>query len=1168
MKVEISLSSPGELRFLCYIDSIEFFYERTLVPQKMSSTAMRSKKEMKSRISREDEKDSVSTPSTPDFEESSRGDYGDPLSSEEDLFLVDERKGKEARQRAEAAGFSGSELDSIEEKAKGEKREKHGHLRRVERKIKLADYRAPRDERDFHQLSDTYDCITLRLSRLPYDPTTIKGADKDVYKNIFGQRRDFAKRMADISADRVEDRVSKHSARDYLAAHDDTISGRRWQAALQTHRRHTPEWLHTVADCLGGPITIWNGAAGGYGANTQMLAIEGAIKGMSGVGIEVNAYTRPGTRIAEWYQYTVFAYGKDGTPLEGVEPLQFIIDARNQWYTHEEWDRDRKRINNFLDSTHNQRAGLSSQFELPEIISLRLIDGDENPLLKQGHYLEAGPVFAQNDEHRQITLANLDDHKSVGEGLRGRTRYEGYRKRMLKQYPFNDQEIMGAIKTGNLETISALFAEKNLQLDIVDGKGNTLLHYAAQYGNDKLVAEICASADLSYIDKVNNNGQNALHIAAQAGKLAVVQKLQQYNANEKDANDNTLLHFAIYSRDLDLIKYLLAKSNVHAVNKKGETPLHIAARLGFDDAIPLLIAQGAIIDVADYKGDTPAHIAARFNRSTFIAELAKNKADLTIANEKGDTPLHVAAAHNSAKAIAEILNGHKINPDIPNIYNGNTALHTAAEFGQSDAIQALCDEEATIDAINNAGDMPVHVTAYFNQGDAILTLQKNEAKMQAYNRDELSPLHIATHRSNLDAIQALALAQVDLNQLTGENNVVRNTALHIAAEQGDSRAVRILIDAKANQEEINHDFSIDRDYSMIFTPQEWAENHGQGKIYQQVLDHLDEDYFVAIEVSEDFEDALDDELAEDAKHSLQGSADHAEEDKMDIEGYGSPDEFQQPSPSSSTAKARGRWYDSDDMSLLLNHYLRDQDVEIMAAIDLEQDDGQVLIDNLHENLANQIQAMSATDYMSRYTVCPINFGNNHWTALVIKQNYENPSEPTIYFVDSLGKKPDTQQQLATIISNSCYRNAHIVDLSDRYQRDGFRCGSWAIAHIESLVKHQVALEDGYNIQSRRTQDDAIILANQLVVEPVDISRSKKTGSASSFADVWSSSKPRSSGFDPDEQKARFAKRPHQSPDVSDSDEETKHAPLKRPKPDEKDETQQEEKKSPRGWFGT
>jgi hypothetical protein len=97
----------------------------------------------------------------------------------------------------------------------------------------------------------------------------------------------------------------------------------------------------------------------------------------------------------------------------------------------------------------------------------------------------------------------------------------------------------------------------------------------------------------------------------------------------------------------------------------GDAALHIAAAAYQAEIIRSLIQAGAEVHAANRFGDQPLHVAARGNpnsarwdpvaQSAAIVALAEAGADPNAVNERGVAPLHVAVRTRSAAAVRALL---------------------------------------------------------------------------------------------------------------------------------------------------------------------------------------------------------------------------------------------------------------------------------------------------------------------------------------------------------------------------------------------------------------------------------------------------------------------------------------------------------------------------------
>ena len=107
---------------------------------------------------------------------------------------------------------------------------------------------------------------------------------------------------------------------------------------------------------------------------------------------------------------------------------------------------------------------------------------------------------------------------------------------------------------------------------------------------------------------------------------------------------NTPLHNAAYKGDVAEITALLEKPDVKidAVEKRGLTPLMLAAGHGHADAVKLLLEKGADPKLKSKDGATALHKASEAGNLTVVELLLKAGADPGAVDSKGRTAGQVA----------------------------------------------------------------------------------------------------------------------------------------------------------------------------------------------------------------------------------------------------------------------------------------------------------------------------------------------------------------------------------------------------------------------------------------------------------------------------------------------------------------------------------------------
>jgi ankyrin repeat protein len=140
---------------------------------------------------------------------------------------------------------------------------------------------------------------------------------------------------------------------------------------------------------------------------------------------------------------------------------------------------------------------------------------------------------------------------------------------------------------------------------------------------------------------LNPKGQPALIVALHAPSPKAAQALiaaKGLKVEQRNARDESALMMAALHGNLPAARALIALDA--DVNKTGWTPLHYAASCTTADApamVALLLENYAYIDAASPNGTTPLMMAARYGTEDAVRLLLQEGADPTLKNQLGLT---------------------------------------------------------------------------------------------------------------------------------------------------------------------------------------------------------------------------------------------------------------------------------------------------------------------------------------------------------------------------------------------------------------------------------------------------------------------------------------------------------------------------------------------------
>lgn len=226
-----------------------------------------------------------------------------------------------------------------------------------------------------------------------------------------------------------------------------------------------------------------------------------------------------------------------------------------------------------------------------------------------------------------------------------------------------------AIMYGQYDSFAALLkndacpAARNPKGD-VDGKN--AYHYAATEAPEfmALLLDHPDAAHLYDRHATDNMWADAFRLALKAGNMPVVKRMTDYGVdlNAKDHEGLTPLTWLLTHREtrakaLPFIHFLLqhGADGDKAVNQWGETPLMLAAKADFAEAVQLLLDHGADPDRKNHFDETALHFACNHYTVATVAALLKAGADVNAQDRTHQTPLHIAAHKNRRDVVKTLL---------------------------------------------------------------------------------------------------------------------------------------------------------------------------------------------------------------------------------------------------------------------------------------------------------------------------------------------------------------------------------------------------------------------------------------------------------------------------------------------------------------------------------
>ena len=381
--------------------------------------------------------------------------------------------------------------------------------------------------------------------------------------------------------------------------------------------------------------------------------------------------------------------------------------------------------------------------------------------------------------------------------------------------------LLNACQTGQSESVRFLL-DKLADVSIGKPDGNTCLHIAVHGNCSKGALQKIIEQGMD-VNIMNNMGETALILACESAQAASVNVLLEKGAdpNISDGEGYTCLHAAVHGwcANETLKEIINHKAQLDAQNLDGETALSLACLYRQQDSVKILLNAGSNTNITNNNGNTCLHAAVYSNCNTKMIQaiidhgvnvnatnetnktalmgaclkgnidtinvLLNAGADPKIVDANDETWLHYAAVGDCSKEVFQTIINHGANVNATSKHN-ETALMTACENGNLDAINVLLSAGADPDIVDTNGNTWLHCAAGGDCSKEVLQAIINHgADVNAKNKYNATALMKACLGSSVDAIDVLLSAGADPDII----DIDANTWLYYAADGNCSREV-------------------------------------------------------------------------------------------------------------------------------------------------------------------------------------------------------------------------------------------------------------------------------------------------------------------------------------------------------------------------------------------
>lgn len=320
--------------------------------------------------------------------------------------------------------------------------------------------------------------------------------------------------------------------------------------------------------------------------------------------------------------------------------------------------------------------------------------------------------------------------------------------------------------------IALALIQAGADIDLKDTQGRTPLHHAARQNQDNFIGMLLKLGANPNIK--DDDGKTPLHTLG-TSRPTLVDLLVSYKAdvNARDDEGKTPLHHFL-DKSMMIDRLLQNKADPNIADNTGRTPYtSLLDETKIEKAaltLRTMLLAGADINAKGDKGETLLHLAARLQHSDLFSSTI-HRADLTVKAPAGNNVLHLLAPSQNSLMISRVLD-------------------RAPELLKEKNAAGLTPLGAVCDAVYGRH----WATLSHGVESTIRIMIIRGADPNAQDRNGHTLLHFAVQSGRTELAEYLLSRKIDPDI----RNIKGTTALHIAVEKKDMDMLDLLLDRGAD----------------------------------------------------------------------------------------------------------------------------------------------------------------------------------------------------------------------------------------------------------------------------------------------------------------------------------------------------------------------------------